>query len=192
LILESGRRPRRLTPKEICSDRPRRRIAERTRLQCPPGLLSTSSRQIRPRDRLRRKRKTTSPRPRPVPPGCHRPLVLNPGRGVANPTRLRRRSSNRNDLAAAFASRPDTDHHPERLTTPGRCRPPTARTTMRGVSRPPGSRRIPRVRRDRPPRRSHQRAHGRVNHCRPRVTERRRRRLRPRPRRMPNGSASTN
>ena len=37
MILESGRHPRRLTPKEICSDRPRRRLAERTRLDGPRG-----------------------------------------------------------------------------------------------------------------------------------------------------------
>ena len=35
LILEGGRRLRRLTTKEMCSDRPRRRIAERTRLDGP-------------------------------------------------------------------------------------------------------------------------------------------------------------
>ena len=35
LILESGRYPRRLRAKEMCSDRPRRRLAERTRLDGP-------------------------------------------------------------------------------------------------------------------------------------------------------------
>ena len=127
LILESGRHPRRLTAKEICSDRPRRRIAERTRLDRPrryrlraadteartapspqaSGALAAACR-LRSAGswpRARPRRKTTSAQHRRPAGGRRRPRAPNPARAVANPTRLRRHSSTRNDRVAVSARR---------------------------------------------------------------------------------------